>query len=660
MSWQAASLVVLAIAIGGGFIWFERSRPPARIVAAVAALAALAVAGRIVLAPIPNVVATTDVALLAGYALGGGPGFAVGALAGLVSNFWLGQGPWTPWQMAGWGMVGVGGAVLARLSGRRLGRWQLALWAALAGLAYGALLDLSVMVSYGGEQSIDRYVALSARGIPFNVAHAVGNFTLMLAAGPAMVRMLDRYRDRFDFAWRDAPIGRAALCLVVALAVALPLLVPGGADARGGGNSAKVWLLDTQNKNGGYGTDAKAESSVGMTGWAMLGMESAGLNPLDNRRAGNTPVDYLRRNATSISSTGDLERTILALVGAGEDPRAFAGRDLVAELRERQNRDGSYQQQINLTAYAILAMRAGKVDHSRLGKPAKWLRKAQNKNGGWGSVPGANSEPDSTGAVMQALAVAPGGKGQIKAAVKWLRNAQHGTGGWSLVPHASSNTQSTAWAVQGLVAAGKNPGKFSPKRKNPYEYLKRRQREDGHYEYSSASDQTPIWVTAQGLSAAFESEFPLRALPRLPKPKPKPEDTTSNTGTSNYGDYGDYGNYGDTGSYNYDSSGADLGNLYNPGGNHSSSGHGDKNSSGPKLGNALGGAESETSGANRQRIPANSDGLDPSLSTAPEAASADEDNDKFEAPATPVLLGGLGGLSAVLGAGFLWFRRRLP
>ena len=293
-------------------------------------------------------------------------------------------------------------------------------------------------------------------------------------------------------------------------------------------------MLDAQNKNGGYGTDAEAESSVGMTGWAMLGMESAGLNPLDNRRAGNTPVDYLRRHVVSISSTGDLERTILALVGAGEDPRAFAGRDLVGELRERQNRDGSYQQQINLTAYAVLAMRAGKVDHSKLGKPAKWLRKAQNKNGGWGSAPGANSEPDSTGAVMQALAVAPGGKGQLKAAVKWLRNSQHGTGGWSLVPHASSNTQSTAWAVQGLIAAGKNPGKFSPKGKNPYKYLKRRQREDGHYEYSSASDQTPVWVTAQGLSAAFSSEFPLRELPRLPKPKPKPENTSSNIDTPDY------------------------------------------------------------------------------------------------------------------------------
>ena len=84
------------------------------MVALVAALAALAVAGRLILAPIPNVVATTDVALITGYALGGAPGFAVGALAAPVSNLWLGQGPWTPWQMAGWGMCG--------LSGRRAGR----------------------------------------------------------------------------------------------------------------------------------------------------------------------------------------------------------------------------------------------------------------------------------------------------------------------------------------------------------------------------------------------------------------------------------------------------------------------------------------------------------------------------------------------------------
>ena len=113
------------------------------------------------------------------------PRVASAALSALVSNFWLGQGPWTPWQMAGWGMVGVAGAVVAAGTGRRLNRWGLAAVAALMGFAYGALLDLSVMVSYGGEQSLDRYLALSARGIPFNAAHAAGNFVLMLAAGPA-------------------------------------------------------------------------------------------------------------------------------------------------------------------------------------------------------------------------------------------------------------------------------------------------------------------------------------------------------------------------------------------------------------------------------------------------------------------------------------------
>jgi energy-coupling factor transport system substrate-specific component len=668
VSWQAAALVILALAILAGFAWFERSRPSARIVAAVAALAALAVAGRVALAPIPNLVATTDVALLAGYTLGGGPGFAVGAIAGLVSNFWLGQGPWTPWQMAGWGMVGVGGATLARISDRRLGRLQLAICAALAGFAYGALLDLSVMVSYGGEQSLDRYLALSARGIPFNVIHAAGNFTLMLAAGPALVRMLDRYRDRFEFDWRDRPIGRIAACIALALCLAAPLLAPPAGQARGGEAAAAKWLRAAQNRNGGYGTEPGADSSVGMTGWAMLGLEASGINPLDVRRSGNTPVSYLRRNVAAITSTGDLERTIIALVGAGVDPRDFGSRDLVKELRNRRNRDGSYQQQVNLTAYAILAQRAAKVERSKLAKSAQWLRRIQNKNGGWGSVSGAVSEPDSTGAVIQALAAAPGGNEQIKAAVKWLRSSQHGTGGWSLTGGASSNTQSTAWAMQGLVAAGRNPGSFRPKRKSPYDYLKRRQRADGHYEYSSSSDQTPVWVTAQGLAAAAGAEFPIKAVKRAPK-KQKNDNSSSGssgsggTGSSGYdysgGGFGDYGGgtgYGNYGSGGYGSGGGGFRGFGGNGSGSQGSGSGGTQNGG----NAGAGAGPITeregvdpSGAGRERIPADDGGM--TTTAAPEPAE-----DKFEAPSTPVLLGGLGGLTALLGVGFIWFTRRLP
>src|SRR5688500_164645 len=113
MSWLAASLLVLGLALVAGFAWYERAHPTARVLALVAALAALAAIGRIAFAPIPNVKPTTDIVLLAGYVLGGAPGFAVGAVAALASNLFFGQGPWTPWQMAAWGLVGVGGAALA-------------------------------------------------------------------------------------------------------------------------------------------------------------------------------------------------------------------------------------------------------------------------------------------------------------------------------------------------------------------------------------------------------------------------------------------------------------------------------------------------------------------------------------------------------------------
>src|SRR5262249_60206736 len=149
MNWQLGVLLVLAVTLLGGFVWYERSRPPAQVVGLVAALAALAVAGRIAFAPIPNVKPTTDIVLLAGYALGGAPGFAVGALSGLVSNFWFGQGPWTPWQMAAWGMTGLIGAGLALATGRRIGRIGLAVVCAAAGFAFGAGMDLSLVVPDG-------------------------------------------------------------------------------------------------------------------------------------------------------------------------------------------------------------------------------------------------------------------------------------------------------------------------------------------------------------------------------------------------------------------------------------------------------------------------------------------------------------------------------
>jgi energy-coupling factor transport system substrate-specific component len=543
VSWQLVSFLILAGVLLGGFAWYERSRPPAQVVALVAALAALAIAGRIAFAAFPNVKPTTDIIIVAGYALGPAAGFAVGALSPLISNFWFGQGPWTPWQMAAWGLCGILGAALARVT-RNVGRLTLAVVCGLAALGYGAILNFSLMPSYGIEISWTYFWVLEGRAIAFEIADVTGNVVFALVAGPAMIRMLIRFRERFEWRRREAalvggptngaeaglggrPSGRASLPTggVAAILVAVLLLgafASARADAAtpaGGPETALAWLESVQNEDGGYGEKPGVKSSQAMTGWAMLGLEAGGLNPQGvTSGKGKSPVDYLQSAIAEVQSPGDLARTILALEGAGIEPREFGGRNLVAALLAKRRPDGSYEDWPNSTAYAVLALRSAGI--ANVADSLEWLREVQNEDGGWGDVPGSPSDADGTGAVLQALS--PSSK-SAQRAVGYLRQTQQPGGGWRLGGNGSLNTQSTAWAVEGLLAAGADPAQFKRGGKSAYEYLEDNQASDGHYRYSSKSDQTPVWVTGQVLVAASRKYLPLEAVPAPPKtPNPTP------------------------------------------------------------------------------------------------------------------------------------------
>ncbi len=540
MSWQLVSFLILAGVLLGGFAWYERSRPPAQVVSLVAALAALAIVGRIAFAAFPNVKPTTDIVIFAGYALGPAPGFAVGALAALVSNFWFGQGPWTPWQMAGWGLCGILGAGLA-LVAPRVGRFRLAVVCGLAALGYGAIQNFSLMATYGGELSWAHFWALTTAAIPFEVAHATGNVVLALVAGPAMIRMLIRFRERFE--WRRVGAGEGAgghdatpprrrpLPTGGAAALLLAVLLLGAsastrAEAAAPGPAAAVaWLEGAQNEDGGYGESPGSESAQAMTGWAMLGFEAAGVNPQDvTSAAGTTPIDYLEGAISTVQSLGDLARTILALEGAGVQPREFGGRNLVAALLAKRRKDGSYEDWPNSTAYAVLALRSAGVEDVE--GSLRWLRSAQNEDGGWGDVVGSPSNADGTGAVLQAL---PPSSSAARHAVGYLRGEQQVGGGFRLGGNGVLNTQSSAWAVQGLLAAGVDPAQVKRGGKSAYEYLEGNQASDGHYRYSAKSDQTPVWVTGEVLVATSHKYLPLEPPPRAeaakaPKSTSTPEE----------------------------------------------------------------------------------------------------------------------------------------
>ena len=187
-----ATALGAAALVAAGVAWFEAGTDSTRELAVIATLAAAAAAGRVLFAAVPGVQPVTVIAIVAGASLGIRAGAATGALAAFVSNFFLGQGIWTPQQMLGWAVCGAAGALLAPFLRNR---WVLAAVAAVLGFAFSASMD--VWLWYGfAPHTVAALAAVVGRGLWFDAAHAAGNVVIALAAGPELRRMLDRYAGR--------------------------------------------------------------------------------------------------------------------------------------------------------------------------------------------------------------------------------------------------------------------------------------------------------------------------------------------------------------------------------------------------------------------------------------------------------------------------------
>jgi Prenyltransferase and squalene oxidase repeat len=547
MSWQLASFAIVLAALASAFWWYERSEPPAKLLAVVATLAALAALGRDAFAAVPDVKPITAIVLVGGLAFGARPGFAIGAISGLASNILLGEGPWTPWQMLGWGLVGLLGAALGSLLGRRPAPLLLALACALGAEIFNLVVDLYTWTGTGNHSLAGLGLVLGS-ALVFDLTHVVASFAFGLAFGPGLLRLLTRLRGRLQISWELAPGAPAAnpprrlggaevlggppaalalmLCVPVlalgasACAKATTPTVTAGAAATGTG-AARVpigrelaYLAGAQNADGGFGGAPGQPSSELYSAWAAIGIAATGRSPLSLTRNGHTVLSALRAGAGGLSGPGDLERTILALRACGASVHALAGGDPVQQLLGFRSADGSFGHLSNLTAFAILALRAAgyRPGSSTLAAAAGWLRRQQNGDGGFGfAVRGGGSDIDDTAAAMQALAAAAlPPRAAPAGAVAFLRHAQNLDGGYPQQPGGSSNAQSTAWAVQALLVGGLDPRRVTRGAgRSPVAYLQSLLGPDGSIRYSRTGAQTPVWVTAQALTALAGRPLPI-------------------------------------------------------------------------------------------------------------------------------------------------------
>lgn len=191
------TLVVVLLVLGLLLASYEASRPALRQLMPTAVLAAVAAAGRVLFAPLPDVKPVSAIAILAGAALGRRSGFVVGALAALASNVFFGQGPWTPWQMYAWGLVGYVGGVLSEKNLLSHGAWLYG-WGLLSGLVFGLVLNGYHVLGYIQPLTWESALLACAASLPLDVTHGVATVAFLAAIWLPWGRAIRRVVSKYD------------------------------------------------------------------------------------------------------------------------------------------------------------------------------------------------------------------------------------------------------------------------------------------------------------------------------------------------------------------------------------------------------------------------------------------------------------------------------
>lgn len=196
-SYYLISTLVLIEIMLPFFLTFEGRKPQARELVVIAVLCALAIAGRVVI-PIPNFKATYAIIMLSAVAFGAESGFLIGAVTALVSNFFFGQGPHTPWQMLAYGMAGLIVGLACQKNLLKKKPMHMAIFGAvLIVVLIGPTLDTCTLFLIQTELTATGAAAQYAAGLPVNISQAAATFLVIRFLGKPLLEKLDRVKVQY-------------------------------------------------------------------------------------------------------------------------------------------------------------------------------------------------------------------------------------------------------------------------------------------------------------------------------------------------------------------------------------------------------------------------------------------------------------------------------
>lgn len=190
------SIVIILLASVPFFLSFERRKPQPREILIIAVMSAISIAGRSLFVITPGFKPVAAITAITGFSLGAEAGFLTGAISALVSNMFFGQGPWTPFQMFMWGIIGFIAGLLGK-TGVMHKKIPLILFGIFAGVLFSFGMDIWGTMSLYGVFSMEAYILALTSAIPFTIVYAVSNIIFLLILAKPIREKLERINQKY-------------------------------------------------------------------------------------------------------------------------------------------------------------------------------------------------------------------------------------------------------------------------------------------------------------------------------------------------------------------------------------------------------------------------------------------------------------------------------
>jgi len=194
--YMLSSLFLLVVIMLPFYIRFERKAFVSREIVLVAVLAAIAAVSRVPFSLLPSVQPTSFVIIVSAIVFGSETGFMIGATAAIVSNIFLGQGPWTPWQMFSWGMIGfIAGLLRNTFLMKKL--WGRLLYGLFVGFLFGWIMNLWGLLGFIREATWEAVISYYIASFYFDLSHAISNVIFLLLFSTSWITTLTRFKKKY-------------------------------------------------------------------------------------------------------------------------------------------------------------------------------------------------------------------------------------------------------------------------------------------------------------------------------------------------------------------------------------------------------------------------------------------------------------------------------